>query len=185
MEPKKTLTSLCVYCGSRTGNHPAYVRDAVLLGRAMARRKIALVYGGAAGGLMGAVADAVLEGGGQVTGVYPKGLVGERDHRGLSTMIAADSLPERKHLLMKDADAFAALPGGWGTLDEISEALVMNQLRVIRKPCAFLNTEGFYDDMFSFMDRAQNDGLLSLKNRARALRADNPEALLDLLEAHL
>lgn len=185
MQTSQTLQRLCVYCGSRPGNRPSYIEAAKQLGRLMGQRHIALTFGGSYTGLMGALADAVLEAGGEVLGVFPEKIIGERLHPGLTQTIITHSMPERKRLLMENADALVALPGAWGTLDEISEALAMNQLHLIKKPCAFLNTEGFYDRLFAFMDRAVQDGLLLEKNRSLALCAENPETLLNLIEREL
>jgi len=162
-------TALCVYCGSSTGGHPDYAAQARALGAEMARRGIALVYGGGNVGLMGIVADAVLAGGGRVTGVIPRQLV-EREvaHQGLTELVVVETMHQRKTRMFELSDAFVALPGGFGTMDEMFEMLTWAQLGLHRYPCAFLDVRGYYDGLRAMMDhmvaerfvrQAQRDGI--------------------------
>ncbi|MBB6599392.1 TIGR00730 family Rossman fold protein [Luteimonas sp. MC1825] len=147
------MKSLCVYCGSNTGAHPAYLRHAIALGTRMAQDGIRLVYGGGNIGLMGAVADAVLAAGGEVVGVIPKQLVDmEVAHLGLTELEVVASMHERKSRMFDLADAFVALPGGFGTLEEIVEMLTWRQLGISDKPCAILDVEGYYQPLIAMMD---------------------------------
>ncbi len=148
------MKTLCVYCGSNAGNDPAYAAQARALGARMADDGIALVYGGGNVGLMGIVADAVLAGGGEVIGVSPQQLVDwEVAHRGLSRLEVVDSMHARKARMFDLADGFVALPGGFGTLDEMFEMLTWRQLGLGKKPCAFLDVAGFWDPLMAMLDR--------------------------------
>jgi uncharacterized protein (TIGR00730 family) len=148
------MKTLCVYCGSNAGNEPAYAAQARALGARMADDGIALVYGGGNVGLMGIVADAVLAGGGEAIGVIPQQLVDwEVAHRGLSRLEVVDSMHARKARMFDLADGFVALPGGFGTLDEMFEMLTWRQLGLGKKPCAFLDVAGFWDPLMAMLDR--------------------------------
>lgn len=148
------MKTLCVYCGSNAGNDPAYAAQARALGARMADDGIALVYGGGNVGLMGIVADAVLAGGGEAIGVIPQQLVDwEVAHRGLSRLEVVDSMHARKARMFELADGFVALPGGFGTLDEMFEMLTWRQLGLGKKPCAFLDVAGFWDPLMAMLDR--------------------------------
>ncbi len=148
------MKTLCVYCGSNAGNDPAYAAQARALGARMADDGIALVYGGGNVGLMGVVADAVLAGGGEAIGVIPQQLVDwEVAHRGLSRLEVVDSMHARKARMFDLADGFVALPGGFGTLDEMFEMLTWRQLGLGKKPCAFLDVAGFWDPLMAMLDR--------------------------------
>lgn len=148
------MRTLCVYCGSNAGNDPAYAAQARALGARMADDGIALVYGGGNVGLMGIVADAVLAGGGEAIGVIPQQLVDwEVAHRGLSRLEVVDSMHARKARMFELADGFVALPGGFGTLDEMFEMLTWRQLGLGKKPCAFLDVAGFWDPLMAMLDR--------------------------------
>ena len=149
------MRRICVYCGSSPGRHPEYVRAAAALGEEVAARGIGLVYGGASVGVMGAVADAVLSRGGEVIGVIPRALaLKEVAHPGLSDLRVVESMHERKALMVDLADGFVALPGGWGTLEEIFEVLTWAQLGFHEKPCGLLNVNGYFDGLFSFLEHA-------------------------------
>ncbi|HUA79160.1 MAG TPA: TIGR00730 family Rossman fold protein, partial [Dyella sp.] len=139
-------TALCVYCGSQGGNRPVYVETARGFGEELARRNITLVYGGGKVGLMGAVATAALEAGGKVVGVIPRQLV-EREvaHTGLSELVVVDTMHQRKTRMYELSNAFVALPGGFGTMDEMFEMLTWAQLGLHNYPCGFLNTLGYYE----------------------------------------
>lgn len=155
------VRSICVYCGSRTGAHPAYARAAAALGKAIAREGLTLVYGGGSVGLMGVVADSALAAGGRVIGVIPRILMKrELAHRGLTELVQTGSMQERKAKMAELSDAFVALPGGIGTLDELFEMWTWAQLGLHAKPCALINTEGYYDNLVAFLDRAALDGFL-------------------------
>jgi uncharacterized protein (TIGR00730 family) len=155
------VTSVCVFCGSSDGARPAYADAARALGRTLAGRGLTLVYGGSNVGMMRELADAALGAGGRVVGVIPEHLVGwERAHRGLSELRVVGSMHERKALMVELGDAFVALPGGVGTLDELFEVLTWAQLGLHRKPCALLDVEGYFDDLVRLIDRARRDGFL-------------------------
>lgn len=152
---------ICVFCGSSDGNRPDYRDAAVALGRAIASHGIGLVYGGSCIGLMRAVADAAIEAGGEVIGVIPRHFVSrEIEHRGLSALHVVDTMHERKALMANLADGFVALPGGYGTLDELCEILTWSQLKLHDKPCAILNTAGYFDGLLTLFERARHDGFL-------------------------
>ena len=173
------MKRLCVFCGSSTGHDPAYGVLAAQLGRALAQRRIGLVYGGGRVGLMGVLADAVLAAGGEVIGVIPKGLLAlEHDHRGLTELRVVDSMHERKALMAGLADGFVALPGGIGTLEEIIEVWTWAQLRIHRKPCGLLDVAGFFAPLVGFLDQLVSTGFLSSASRALLAVAASPDELL-------
>jgi uncharacterized protein (TIGR00730 family) len=176
------LKRVCVYCGSHAGSRPAYLQAARNTGTALARRGIGLVYGGGRIGLMGAVADATLEAGGEVTGVIPKALVTrEIAHLDLKDLRVVGTMHERKAMMAELSDAFLALPGGFGTLEEFCEVLTWAQLGLHRKPCGLLNTDGFYDALLSFLDHAAAEQFIRAQHRGMFLVEKDPERLLDLL----
>ncbi len=172
-----------MFCGSNAGHRDAYANAARDLGTALARRGLGLVYGGRNGGLMAAVADAVLAGGGTVTGVIPQALAAlEVAHSGLTDLRVVGSMHERKALMADLADAFIALPGGYGTLDETFEALTWAMLGIQRKPVGLLNVDGYYDGLLAFLDHAVGEGFVGRDDRAALVTATDPDALLDALE---
>lgn len=174
------MRRICVFCGSSPGRHADYKEAAVTFGRALARAGIGLVYGGASIGLMGAVADAVREGGGEVIGVIPRSLVDlEVAHTGLDDLRVVGSMHERKALMAELSDAFVALPGGIGTLEEIFEVWTWAQLGSHAKPCAFLNVRGFYDGLLQFLDHVVAEEFLKPVHRHMVLVEREPEALID------
>ena len=178
------LKRLCVFCGSSFGARPEYADAARGTGLLLARRGVELVYGGAAAGLMGVIADACLDAGGLVTGVIPQALVDrEIAHRRLSDLRIVESMHERKALMADLADAFLALPGGFGTFEEFFEALTWSQLGIQRKPCGLLNVAGYYDDLLRLLDRALADGFLRPQHRAMMISASDPAEVLELLSA--
>ena len=157
---------VAVYCGSTSGSDPVYLAEARTLGSAIAGAGLGLVYGGASVGLMGAVADAALAGGAEVIGVLPEILSGsEIAHRGLTRLEIVPTMHERKARMVKLADAFLMLPGGYGTLDEMMEIVTWKQLRLHAKPCVLINTAGYWDGLLSFLDRAVAAGFLKAENR--------------------
>ncbi len=171
--------TLCVYCGSNSGSRPAYTERAIALGTRLAAEGIGLVYGGGNVGLMGAVADAVLEAGGEVTGVIPEQLVGwEVAHRGVTRLEIVANMHERKARMFDIADGFVALPGGFGTLDEMFEMLTWRQLGIGNKPCAFLDVEGFYAPLVAMIDRMVDERFLHPDQRADLWHGDDLEAML-------
>jgi uncharacterized protein (TIGR00730 family) len=178
------MKRVCVYCGSSPGSDPAYLAAARELGGSLARRGLGLVYGGASVGTMGAVADGALAAGGEVIGVLPDFLEKlELAHRGLTELHVVSSMHERKAKMAELADAFIALPGGYGTLEEISEALTWSQLGLHRKACALLDVAGFYGHFVAFLDHAVEAGMLRPGFRAMLLVEREPEALLERLAA--
>ncbi len=155
-----------VYCGSADGNDAAYLAEARALGAALAAAGLGLVYGGASVGLMGAVADAALAGGAEVIGVLPEVLAGsEIAHAGLTRLEIVPTMHARKARMVKLADAFLVLPGGYGTLDELMEILTWAQLKIHAKPCVLINTKGYWDGLLAFLDTAVEAGFLKAGNR--------------------
>ena len=175
---------ICVYLGGNMGRDERIAEQARTLGYLMAEKGIGLVYGGARVGLMGVLADAVLAHGGAVTGVIPRHLqYQEVAHEGLTRLLVVDTMHERKHRMQQTAHACIAMPGGFGTLEEMFEALTWAQLEVLDKPCVFLNVDGYYDYLFKFLDHAAAQGLLKARNRALALQAPTAEAALKTIQA--
>lgn len=180
------LRSVCVFCGSSLGNRPEYESAAVEVGSLFAERGIQLVYGGAKVGLMGAVADACLACGGRVIGVMPQFLADkEIAHAGLTELRIVASMHERKAIMADLSDAFIALPGGLGTLEEYFEASTWTQLGLQRKACGLLNVAGYYDGVLAQADRAVQDGFLKPQFRSLLFAHDEPRALLELLEQNV
>lgn len=176
------LTSVCVYCASSTGTNDSIVAATRELGLLLAERGIRLVYGGGAVGLMGIVADTVLDAGGEVTGIIPLSLFPkEVAHQGCTELITVDSMHERKRLMFDRSDAFIALPGGFGTLEEIAEVTTWGQIGMHDKPVGVLNVDGYWDGLLAFLDRAVDDQLLKEQNNALLLRATTPTEMLDAL----
>src|SRR5690554_1466242 len=180
------MSRFCVYLGSRTGKDPVFMAAAQALGRELPICGHGLVYGGAKIGLMGALADAVLEHGGDVIGVMPHHLVDrEQAHTGLPTLIRVNNMHERKASMAAHADAFIALPGGIGTLEELFEAWTWQYLGLHDKPIGVLNTASFYTPLLSFLDNTVVHGFLAAHTRANLVDAAEPATLLDLLESRL
>ncbi len=180
------MTSVCVFCGSSPGARPAYRASAIALGELFAARSIRLVYGGGHVGLMGIVADAALAAGGEVVGVITEGLQArEVGHSGLADLRVVGTMHERKALMASLADAFIALPGGAGTLDEFFEAWTWTQLGIHRKPVGLLNIEGYYDALLAFVERAEADRFIRPEHVAALVVDDDPGRLLDRLASSL
>jgi len=174
---------LAVYCGSAAGSSPVFAEATRATAEAMVGRGVDLVYGGGRLGLMGLVADTVLEGGGRVYGVIPRALVNlEVAHTGLTELRTVETMHERKAAMTDLADAFLALPGGIGTLDELFEAWSWNALGYHKKPFCLLNVEGYWDGMVQFIDHATTSGFLSAQRREQLLVAESPEEALELLD---
>lgn len=180
------MDRICVFAGSSPGARPEYAIAAQELGRALVARGLGLVYGGARVGLMGAVADTVLAGGGLVTGVIPEGLVTkEIAHDGLTELRVVASMHERKAMMNDLADGFIALPGGWGTLEEFFEVLTWAQLGLHRKPCGLLNAHGYFDRLLSFIDHSVGERFVRSQQRSMVLVANSPDELLRQFDAYV
>jgi uncharacterized protein (TIGR00730 family) len=178
------MKRVCVFCGSSVGRNPRYAEAARRTGATLARRGIGLVYGGGSVGLMGAVADAALEAGGEVVGVIPKALqVRELAHARLTKLHVVASMHERKAKMAELAEGFVALPGGMGTLEELSEVLTWAQLGIHARPCGLLDVDGYYRPLVAFFDHAVAEGFLRPEHRRLVLVADEPGALLDQFAA--
>jgi uncharacterized protein (TIGR00730 family) len=178
--------SICVYCGSRHGCHPAYTEAARALGAAIGSRGWQLVYGGGKVGLMGEVADATLAAGGRVVGVIPESLQKlEVGHPGLTELHVVPTMHVRKQMMAERADLFIALPGGIGTLEELYEVWTWRQLGYHDQPIGLLNTAGYYDGLLSFMETTVNEAFLSRSQLANVQVGTEPEALLLSLAAQL
>lgn len=176
---EKKLQRLCVFCGSSLGGRPEYREMAGRLGEILAERGITLVYGGGNIGLMGVLADAVLEKGGRAIGVIPHGLAArEVAHSGLTELRVVDSMHERKAMMADLADGFIALPGGLGTVEEFCEILTWAQLGIHVKPCGLLNVAGYFDALVEFLDKAVRERFLRPEHRAMLLMESDPERLL-------
>ncbi len=176
----RKVNSLCVYCGSATGHDPAHAMATRLLGQQMAERHIALVYGGGHVGLMGILADAVLDAGGRVTGVIPHALMdSEVGHDKLTTLLIVKDMHERKARMAELADGFIALPGGIGTLEELFEVWTWLQLGYHEKPVGLLNVQGFYDGLLGFLDHQEQAGFLRNEHRSLLIDDAEPSKLLD------
>ena len=171
---------ICVFCGSSMGFNEAYRKGALLLAGEMIKAKHELMYGGANVGLMKTIADAMLQAGCRVVGVMPRHLVDmEVAHKGITQMIEVDSMGERKELLEREADAFIAMPGGFGTLDEAFEVAVLSQLRIIDKPVAFYNINGYYDILLSFLRHAVDEGFIRKEHYGNIIVSDDPKTILE------
>ena len=180
----ESLQTIAVFCGSSVGQDPEYREAAAELGQLLGERRIGLVYGGANVGLMGAIANAVLEHGGHVTGVIPESLKEkELGHPGLSKLYIVASMHERKAMMERLSQGFIALPGGIGTLEEIFEILTWAQLGLHRKPCGLLNVNGYYDGLISFLKNTEREGFLGELFEKRLLLGDKAGPLLDQMTA--
>jgi uncharacterized protein (TIGR00730 family) len=174
---------IAVFCASAAGAKPQYLDAARELGRSIAQRGYGLVYGGATVGTMGALADAALAAGGMVMGVIPDVIMDlEICHRGLTELHIVRTMHERKALMASRADAFVALPGGYGTLDEFIEIVTWAQLRIHTKPCVMVNLSGYYDALLAFFDTAVEQGLLKRENRGLVQVARDGSEALEIIE---
>ncbi len=179
------MRRICVYCGSNTGTRPDYAEAAKNLAEVLVRRDLELVYGGAAKGIMGVIADTVLEHGGNAHGVIPK-LLEEKEiaHSGLTQLHVVASMHERKSMMAELSDGFIALPGGFGTLEEIIEILTWGQLQFHDKPCGVLNVSGYFDHLFAYLDHAEREGFLRAENRQMLLQDTDPAGLIRQFERY-
>jgi uncharacterized protein (TIGR00730 family) len=175
--------SVCVYCGSSVGNNPVFADAARSLGRKLVEQNLSLVYGGGHVGLMGIVADAVLDAGGEVTGVIPKALMdSELGHERLTRLFVVKDMHERKALMAEHAHGFIAMPGGIGTLEELFEALTWAQLGFHEKPVGLFNVDGFYDKLIEFLNQLTSQGFLRPEHRDLLIVQAEPDALITQLK---
>jgi uncharacterized protein (TIGR00730 family) len=172
------MKRVCVNCGSSPGFDPIYAEVARKLGSTLASQRLELVYGGADVGLMGEVANAVLQAGGTAIGVIPQFLVDKVSHKGLSRLHVVSTMHERKQMMLDLSDAFIALPGGFGTLEEVAELLTWAQLGFHSKPVGMMNVAGYFDPFLSFLDRAVTEGFIKQEHRDMLFVSDDPAALL-------
>jgi len=176
------LQRICVFCGSSAGARPEYRQAAERLGEVIAARGLSVVYGGGRVGLMGAVADSALAAGAEVIGVIPRALaLKEIAHNGLTALHVVDSMHARKAMMAELADAFVALPGGFGTFEEFCEIITWGQLGIHRKPIGLLDIAGYYGPLISMFDHATAEGFVRAEHRALVLQASEPEELLERL----
>lgn len=180
----QSIQSICVYCGSRPGSRPEYVRAAVELGRAFARKHVCLVYGGASVGLMGALADSVLDSGGEVVGILPRWLEDkEVGHAGLHELHIVDSMHARKARMIERSDAFIAMPGGLGTFDELFEALTWSQVGLHQKPIGLLDIGGYFEPFRALVRHAVVEGFALPEHESLFVSDSDPDALIEALGA--
>ncbi|KAK6942544.1 LOG family [Dillenia turbinata] len=176
-DTKSRFKRICVFCGSNYGAKASYKEAAIELGKLLVEKKIDLVYGGGSGGLMGIVSQAVQDGGRHVLGFVTGSPVGE--------VITVSNIHQRKAEMARHADAFIALPGGYGTLEELLEVLSWAQLNIHNKPVGLLNVDGFYNSLLSFLDKATDEGFISQKSRGIIVSAPTAKELLSILEVKL
>ena len=175
---------IAVYCGSSSGDREEYAEGARKLGKMIAQKGHSLVYGGASKGLMGVIADAVLENGGKVTGVLPNiPLIQERRHKGLTEYVEADDITERKNIMLALADAYVALPGGAGTLDEVSDIMCLASLGLNKKPCVFYNILGYYEPLREMLEKMTASGFMTAKSRESLFFSDDIEEIAKIIKA--
>ncbi len=180
------MKALCVFCGANAGDRPVFAESARRMGEALARRGITLVFGGGRVGLMGAVSAAARGARGRVIGVIPAALQRKElayEGADLTQLVVVRSMHERKARMAELADGFAALPGGYGTVEEICEMITWAQLGIHRKPCGLVNVDGFFDGLLAQFDRAVAEGLLRASHRGLVVDAPDPERLLDAMAA--
>ncbi|MER9939371.1 TIGR00730 family Rossman fold protein [Mesorhizobium sp. M0088] len=177
-----TIRSVCVYCGSSPGRNETYIKAGHLLGRSIAKAGLRLVYGGGTKGIMGAVAEGALKAGGKVTGIIPRFLINKEATETaldrLDELLITDNMHERKHKMFEKSDAFVALPGGIGTVEEIIEIMTWGQLGHHRKPIVFGNVGGFWDPMLALLDHMAAEGFIHTAQRVKPLVVDDPEAIV-------
>lgn len=176
------MKKLCVFCGSSSGFSAAYLEMARHLGEVMAKNNVALVYGGASIGVMGAIADAVLTNGGVVIGVMPKSLMSyEIAHKNLTELHIVEDMHQRKKMMYDRSDAFLSLPGGMGTLDEMFEILTWSQLKLHHKPCFIYNFMGFYDSLLGYLHHSHKEGFISKEHLDLLVEFSDHESLLKVV----
>ena len=172
------MKRICVNCGSSEGSNPSYRHAANSLGNELARRGIGLVYGGARVGLMGALANAVLAAGGEVIGIITRDLDDIVGHEGLTKLEIVDTMHDRKRRFADLSDGYIAMAGGFGTLEEIFEAITWTQLHIQERPTGVLNTAGYFDALFTFLDHATREGMIREEHRQSVLVAAEPDQLI-------
>ena len=177
-----TIRSVCVYCGSSPGRDGIYVEAGRLLGHSLARSGLRLVYGGGTKGVMGAVADGAMRAGGQVMGIIPRFLMNREATESaldrLHEVVVTENMHQRKHRMFEESDAFVALPGGIGTVDEIVEIMTWAQLGHHRKPMVFVNVKGFWNPMLALIDHMTSEGFIHTAHNVKPLVVDDPEAVV-------
>lgn len=178
----KSLQSVCLFCGARSGRRPVWVEATQRMARLLAQQQVTIIYGGGHAGLMGVVADTALSEGGRVEGVIPEGLKDrELAHLGLSELHVVKTMHQRKALMEVLSEAVITLPGGFGTLDEFFEILTWRQLGIHRKPIGLLNTQGYFDPLLDFCKRAVDEDFVSVEDYEKIIVESEPEALWDRL----
>jgi len=179
------MTTICVFCGSSMGTNPLYKEAAKQTADYFVQHQLKLVYGGASVGLMKILADTLLENNREVIGIMPKLLI-EKEvvHNGLTQLIRVESMAERKVKMVEISDAFIALPGGFGTFDELTEVLIYNQLRVMDKPVGILNTAGYFDKMLAFFDHAVQEGFVRAEHRNNLIISDRIDTLMQQMRQY-
>ncbi len=179
------MKSIAIFCGSSSGNHPVFTKVAKQLAHLLAKKHIPMVFGGGSVGLMGAIADQTIESKGTSIGVIPERLQDmELGHPGITKMYVVDSMHARKAKIAELSDAFVALAGGMGTIEEITEMFTLTQLGYFNKPCILLNTNGYYDHFIAFMDNMVANKFLKPIHRDMMLVADTPEEVLELIDSY-
>ncbi|OHV87241.1 TIGR00730 family Rossman fold protein [Mesorhizobium sp. ORS 3428] len=177
-----TIRSVCVYCGSSPGRDEAYLKAGHLLGRSLAKSGLRLIYGGGTKGIMGAVADGALKAGGKVTGIIPRFLINREASETaldrLDELLITENMHERKHRMFEKSDAFVALPGGIGTVEETVEIMTWAQLGHHRKPIVFANVKGFWDPMLALIEHMSGEGFIHTAHRVKPLVVNDPEAIV-------
>lgn len=185
IQNNENMKNITVYCGANSGNNPIFTEQAFALGKYMAEQGIGLVYGGGNVGLMGAVANGVIQNQGEGVGIIPQFLLDkELGHGGLTELIIVENMHQRKAKMYEMCDAIIALPGGFGTMEELFEMLTWGQLGLHEKPIALLNTMGYYDSLLAFFDDMTKHGLLRPEHRAMVIVDDNIEALIEKMKAY-
>jgi uncharacterized protein (TIGR00730 family) len=179
------LATVCVFCGSQAGRVPGYEQAARELARVLLARRVGLVYGGGHVGMMGAIADAMLAGGGRVVGVIPEHLMRpEVAHQGLTELVVVDTMHARKRIMADRSDAFIVLPGGYGTLEEMFEMVTWLQLRLHAKPVGVVNVDGYFDGLLRFLERCAAEGFIRRSDRDLLIVESEPAPLFERLELH-
>lgn len=182
-----TIRSICVYCGSSPGRDGAYIEAGQQLGRSIARAGLRLIYGGGTKGIMGAVAQGTLKAGGKVMGIIPRFLMNKEATESalgrLDELVVTDNMHQRKHRMFEESDAFVALPGGIGTVEEIIEIMTWAQLGHHRKPIVFVNVRGFWDPMLALIDHMAAEGFIHTAHKVKPLVVDSPDAVVPAILA--
>ncbi len=180
------MKKIAIFCGASSGFNPVYTQQAKAMGRLLAKKNITMIFGGGKVGMMGSIADEMLELKGEVIGIIPHFLRHEEvEHDRVEQMLVSQTMSERKVVISKMVDAYIAMPGGFGTLDEVLEVLTLGQLHIEQKPIGFLNTNGFFNPLISQFDLMVKEGFLKQENRDMVIIDDNPEKLLVKMENYI